>query len=48
MEPKREYRPKISDRDFWEAEQEFLHLKKQIQQMNSSLSGFLKSYSNLN
>jgi len=46
-EPKREYRPKVNDRDFWEAQQTYEHLKKQISQMNTSMSGFLKSYSNL-
>ena len=27
-EPKREYRPKVNDRDFWEAQQTYEHLKK--------------------
>lgn len=30
VEPKRAYKPKIKDRDFFEAEQQYKHLKKQI------------------
>jgi prophage DNA circulation protein len=44
----RSYQCSIPNREFWEKKQVYEHLKKQISQLNTSLSGYLKSYTALN
>ncbi len=44
----RRYQSSIPNREFWEKKQVYEHLKKQISQLNTSLSGYLKSYTALN